>query len=68
MIEGARWRRWVFFYVPVTAFVVALLFPFYWMVITTMRPDSELYRPWNAPELRAVLDHCTRRSSMSATC
>ena len=49
MIEGAIWRRWVFFYVPVTAFVVMLLFPFYWMVITTVRPDKELYRPWNAP-------------------
>src|SRR5580692_2048060 len=49
MIEGAPWRRWVFFYVPVTAFVVALLFPFYWMIITTIRPDSELYRPWSAP-------------------
>jgi len=49
MIEGAHWRRWVFFYVPVTAFVVMLLFPFYWMVITTLRPDKELYRPWNAP-------------------
>src|SRR5689334_8306285 len=48
MIEGASWRRWVFFYVPVTAFVVALLFPFYWMVITSVRPDSELYRPWSA--------------------
>ena len=49
MIEGAKWRRWVFFYVPVTAFVVALLFPFYWMIITTIRPDRELYRPWSAP-------------------
>ena len=49
MIEGAIWRRWVFFYFPLTAFIVALLFPFYWMVITTIRPDSELYRPWNAP-------------------
>src|SRR5271154_2096669 len=48
MIEGAPWRRWVFFYVPVTGFVVALLFPFYWMIITTIRPDKELYRPWNA--------------------
>src|SRR5215467_561763 len=48
MIEGASWKRWVFFYVPLTAFVVGLLFPFYWMVITTVRPDSELYRPWNA--------------------
>jgi multiple sugar transport system permease protein len=49
MVEGALWRRWVFFYIPLTAFVVALLFPFYWMIITTIRPDSELYRPWNAP-------------------
>ena len=48
MIEGAAWRRWVFFYVPVTGFVVTLLFPFYWMVITSIRPDSELYRPWSA--------------------
>jgi len=49
MIEGARWRRWVFFYSPTTVFVVGLLFPFYWMVITTLRPDKELYRPWSAP-------------------
>ena len=48
MIEGALWRRWVFFYVPITLFVVWLLFPFYWMIITTVRPDGELYRPWNA--------------------
>ena len=48
MIEGARWKRWVFFYVPLTTFVVVLLFPFYWMIITTIRPDGELYRPWNA--------------------
>src|SRR5215471_16090432 len=49
MVEGALWRRWVFFYIPLTAFVVALLFPFYWMLVTTVRPDGELYRPWNAP-------------------
>jgi multiple sugar transport system permease protein len=49
MVEGALWRRWAFFYVPLTAFIVALLFPFYWMIVTTVRPDSELYRPWNAP-------------------
>ena len=48
MIEGARWKRWVFFYIPLTTFVVVLLFPFYWMIITTIRPDGELYRPWNA--------------------
>ena len=48
MIEGARWRRWVYFNLPLTLFIVFLLFPFYWMIITTVRPDGELYRPWNA--------------------
>jgi multiple sugar transport system permease protein len=47
MIE-AKWRRWPFFYIPLGAFLVALLFPFYWMIVTTLRPDSELYRPWNS--------------------
>jgi len=32
-----------------SAFVVVLLFPFYWMIVTTLRPDNELYRPWNSP-------------------
>jgi multiple sugar transport system permease protein len=49
MIEGPAWRKWVFFYIPLVLFVFLLLFPFYWMVITTVRPDAELYRPWNAP-------------------
>ena len=48
MIEGAKWRTWVFFYIPLAVFVLSLLFPFYWMAITTVRPDAELYRPWNA--------------------
>jgi multiple sugar transport system permease protein len=48
MIEGSPWRRWVFFRVPLAAFLIFLLFPFYWMVITTFRPDGELYRPWRA--------------------
>jgi multiple sugar transport system permease protein len=49
MIEGARWRRWAFFNAPLGLFVFTLLFPFYWMMVTTVRPDSELYRPWSAP-------------------
>jgi len=48
MIEGARWKRWLFFYIPIWMFIIVLLFPFYWMIITTFRPDKELYRPWNA--------------------
>jgi multiple sugar transport system permease protein len=49
MIEGAKWRRWVYFYIPLSAFILWLLFPFYWMLITSIRPDRELYRPWTAP-------------------
>jgi multiple sugar transport system permease protein len=49
MIEGAKWRRWVYFYIPLSAFIIWLLFPFYWMLITAIRPDRELYRPWTAP-------------------
>jgi multiple sugar transport system permease protein len=49
MIEGGRWSRWVFFNIPLSMFVLVLLFPFYWMAITTVRPDGELYRPWNSP-------------------
>ena len=49
MIEGAKWRRWVYFYLPLGVFVFMLLFPFYWMFVTTFRPDGELYRPWTAP-------------------
>src|SRR5256885_5735601 len=49
MIEGARWKKWLWFYLPMSMFILGLLFPFYWMAVTTVRPDSELYRPWNHP-------------------
>jgi multiple sugar transport system permease protein len=49
MIEGAAWRKWAYFYIPLALFVLLLLFPFYWMIITSIRPDAELYRPWSAP-------------------
>jgi multiple sugar transport system permease protein len=48
MVEGARWRKWLYFYIPLTVFVIVTLFPFYWMLITAFRPDGELYRPWRA--------------------
>jgi multiple sugar transport system permease protein len=49
MVEGARWRTWLYFRLPLGIFIFTLLFPFYWMIVTTVRPDKELYRPWNAP-------------------
>ena len=33
MIEGARWRKWVFFYVPMALFLLFLLFPFLLIVV-----------------------------------
>jgi multiple sugar transport system permease protein len=35
-------RRVVTVYIPLGIFVFVLLFPFYWMVITSVKPDSEL--------------------------
>jgi multiple sugar transport system permease protein len=49
MIEGAKWKKWLWFYLPLSLFIIGLLFPFYWMLVTTLKPDGELYRPWNHP-------------------
>src|SRR4051812_16149907 len=35
-------RRVVTVYVPLTVFLFVLLFPFYWMAITAIKPDNEL--------------------------
>ena len=35
-------RRWVTLYVPLLCFLVVLLFPFYWMTMTSFKPDAEL--------------------------
>jgi multiple sugar transport system permease protein len=38
----SRRRRLVTVYLPLFAFLVVLLFPFYWMAITSVKPDKEL--------------------------
>jgi multiple sugar transport system permease protein len=35
-------RRVVAVYLPLLVFVIVLLFPFYWMTITALKPDAEL--------------------------
>ncbi len=35
-------RRALVVYLPLAVFVVVLLFPFYWMAITSVKPDAEL--------------------------
>ena len=39
----SRARRVVTIYVPLACFVLILLFPFYWMAITSFKPNAELY-------------------------
>src|ERR1700675_5039354 len=42
-------RRVVAIYLPLFVFVVVLLFPFYWMTITALKPDAELLTPEGTP-------------------
>jgi multiple sugar transport system permease protein len=43
MAWDTRTRRVVTIYVPLVVFVIVLLFPFYWMAITSFKPNAELY-------------------------
>jgi multiple sugar transport system permease protein len=39
----SRRRRVVTIYLPLACFVLILLFPFYWMTLTSFKPNAELY-------------------------
>ena len=43
MAWDSRARRMVTIYLPLACFVILLLFPFYWMAITSFKPNAELY-------------------------
>jgi multiple sugar transport system permease protein len=43
MAWDSRTRRFVTIYLPLMLFVVVLLFPFYWMAVTSFKPNAELY-------------------------
>src|SRR2546429_9086502 len=40
---GSPLKRAFTFHIPLALMVGATLFPFYWMVVTSIRPDVELY-------------------------
>src|SRR5438445_13829178 len=56
---GSPIKRAATFYIPLTVMVGATRFPFYWMVITSVRPDVELYNVKANPffTLHPTLDH-----------
>jgi multiple sugar transport system permease protein len=35
-------QRWITLYIPMGVFLFVLLFPFYWMVVTSVKPNAEL--------------------------
>ncbi len=49
MVTGAWWKRWLCLYLPLGAVAILTLFPFYYMAVTAIRPDREMYIPWNRP-------------------
>ncbi len=65
MVIELRWKKWLYFYVPLAVFILFTLFPFYWMAVTAFRPDPELYRSWRAANatpfwtLEPTLEHFT---------
>jgi len=46
MVIERKWKKWLLFYLPLALFILFTLFPFYWMAVTAVRPDAELYRTW----------------------
>lgn len=49
------------FYIPLFMFLVAMLFPFLWMALTSVKPDQELYNPDLSPFIvrEPTLEHWT---------
>lgn len=43
LVGETYFKRLIVFYIPLFMFVFAMLFPFYWMLITSLKPDPELY-------------------------
>jgi multiple sugar transport system permease protein len=52
-------QRFLTLWLPLAGFVIVLLFPFYWMVITTIKPDAELLSREGNPfwVIAPTLDH-----------
>jgi multiple sugar transport system permease protein len=42
-VHESFWGKFFRFYLPLAVFIIFLLFPFYWMVNTSLKPMKELY-------------------------
>jgi multiple sugar transport system permease protein len=57
--KAGRFKRVFTFWLPLIAFIVITLFPFYWMLIASLKPNNELYNLRNFPfwVFNPTLDH-----------
>jgi len=58
-VGEAYYRRLIVFYIPLFMFVFAMLFPFFWMLITSLKTNPELYNPRVSPFIvrKPTLEH-----------
>ena len=68
MLIERKWKKWVYFYLPMAVFIVFTLFPFYWMAVTAFRPDEELYRHLAPAQRRAAVDARADAGARRACC
>ena len=47
--SGTLGRRLVRVYIPLGLFLIFLLFPFYWMIIVSLKPTPEIFNRANNP-------------------
>jgi multiple sugar transport system permease protein len=61
IVGETYYKRLVVFYIPLFLFVFAMVFPFLWMFITSIKPDGELYNPRLSPFMvrEPTLEHWT---------
>jgi multiple sugar transport system permease protein len=59
MVGETYFKRLIIFYIPLFMFVFAMLFPFVWMFITSIKPDQELINGRISPYLvrEPTLEH-----------
>jgi multiple sugar transport system permease protein len=70
---GGLWQRVLRLYLPLAFFLVAMLFPFYWMAVTSIKPNRELYSAKimplivHQPTLKHYVDLLTQTSFLTWT-
>ena len=48
-VGETKTKKFMVFYMPLIFFVFAMVFPFLWMFITSLKPNAELYNPRLSP-------------------